>query len=282
MGAASHIKSTVSLAFIVSNLLFWIPGLVTLALLKLTLPSLRTRLTHAMSWIYRRAVVVDDWWLQSVLGLTWNQPCPHLDPRGRYIVLCNHRSWSDTFLVQSVITHTGPIINFLIKRELIFIPIIGLILWAYEFPVLRRRSAPGSNDQTRRERDRKALLEACAVVKDSPAALMIFAEGTRFSEAKRRRSGTSLRQVLPPRSGGFTTTFGALKDDLTGVIDLTLVYREPVTFWQFLTGGVGPMQIDATVYESNQLPDNEEQLTEWLLQRWQEKDQRLSAAHAEH
>lgn len=278
MNPVAHAKSAVSLLFIISNLMFWMPALLLMSLLRLAWPAGRPFLSRGMARVYRLAVLVDDWWLQKVLRVQWNQPCSGLDRQGRYLVLANHRSWTDILLVQSVLTHRGPIVNFLVKRELIFVPIIGLIMWAFEFPMLRRRSLPTENEYTRRLSDRQAVLEACTVVQESPAALLIFPEGTRFTELKRQRADTEFQHLLPPRPGGFTTAFGALSEDLSGVIDLTLILPKSISFWTFLSGRIRDLRIDARFFEPAELPESEDELTAWIVERWQDKDRRLHKA----
>jgi 1-acyl-sn-glycerol-3-phosphate acyltransferase len=272
---AGHFYSLVSLLVIVANLTFWCLWLFLLAVLRFVFPPSRARTDVAMAWIYRAAVVIDDWWLNRVMGIRWNRPLDNLDPQGCYLVLSNHRSWSDIFLVQSVIVRDGPILKFLIKQELVWLPIVGLILWAYEFPVLRRATAAGQSDQQRRERDRAAVTHACTVLRSAPAALMNFAEGTRLTEAKRVQRGGRFRHLLPPRSGGFTTSCAALSDRLTGIIDLTLVYPQPITFWEFLSGKSKRISVDAEMFTPEQLPVTAEGLRDWLTERWEVKDRLL-------
>ncbi|TFG61751.1 MAG: hypothetical protein E4H28_08465, partial [Gemmatimonadales bacterium] len=272
----SHLKSTASMLFILSNLSFWCLWLILLSFIKVGIPVARPFAYDAMAWIYRAAVKVDDWWLNRIIGVSWNPLPGPLDRNGRYIVLANHRSWSDIFLVQSVITREGPIVKFLVKRELVFVPILGLILWAFDFPILRRWSSPGEDSLERRDRDRRSLMDACSIVKRSPAALMSFAEGTRFTEAKRARLASPFKHLLPPRPGGFTTAFAAVVDDLAGVIDLTLIYPEPVTFWAFLGGSSEELSVEARIFTPAELPKGKEDLTRWLTSRWVEKDRRLS------
>lgn len=255
-----------------ANLCFWLPPLLVLALVKLVIPAAGDRSERAMAWIYRAAVIVDDVWLERVMGLRWSRPELGLDPARSYLVLSNHVSWADILLIQSVIVRQGPLLKFLAKRELIYLPIVGLIIWAFDFPVLRRRSRRGADENERRARDLEALREAGRRVQRSPAALMNFAEGTRFSEAKRVQRGSPYRHLLSPRIGGFLTLIEGVEEGVDGLIDLTLIYPKEVSFWGFLAGGLPEIEIRAKRIDGACLPATRESASRWLAERWSEKD----------
>ena len=281
MSVGAHLKSVLSLSYIALNLLVWSLPLLVLALAKLLLPAVRRPVDAVMDWIYGVAVVVDDVWLRHVLGIRWNRPALGLDPRESVIVLSNHASWSDILLIQSVIVRGGPVVKFLAKRELVFVPIFGLIFWAFDFPVLRRRSREGEDEAERRRRDFEALQEACRVVRRRPAALVNFAEGTRFSEGKRRARSSPYRTLLEPRAGGFSALLDALGDIAVRVVDLTIVYPSPVSFWAFLSGACREVRLEAEVFESANLPSTRSERAAWLAERWHAKDGRIDDVRRE-
>ena len=45
---------------------------------------------------------------------------------GTYLVIANHQSWADSFLIQTAIVHEGPILKVLVKEELMRYPILGI------------------------------------------------------------------------------------------------------------------------------------------------------------
>lgn len=273
MTLRAHCRSAATLLVITANLCFWLLSLLVLALAKLAIPPARDRCERAMAWIYRAAVIVDDLWLERVMGLRWSRPELGLDPARSYLVLSNHVSWADILLIQSVIVRQGPLLKFLAKRELIYLPIVGLIIWAFDFPILRRRSRRGADEEERRARDLEALREAGRRVQRSPAALMNFAEGTRFSEAKRVQRGSPYHHLLSPRIGGFLTLIETVEHEaVDGLIDLTLIYPRNVSFWAFLAGGLPEIEIRAKRIGSACLPSTRESASRWLAERWSEKD----------
>jgi 1-acyl-sn-glycerol-3-phosphate acyltransferase len=270
-----HCKSAASLSVITINLTLWCVPLLLLGLLKLVVPGVRGTVDEAMDWIYRIAVRIDDFWLKRVIGIDWDRPAIELARDRTCIIVSNHVCWADILLIQSVIARDGPILKFLAKRELVAIPIFGLIIWAYDFPALRRKTKHGGDEAARRRLDLEALHEACRVVRRRPAALMNFAEGTRIDEAKRLAQESPHRHLLRPRVGGLATLLEGLEGAGDVVVDLTLVYPEGTTFWMFLSGAVQRVVIEAETFPIASLPRDRESVSSWLAARWAAKDERI-------
>ena len=291
-----HARSAASLAVITVNLAFWLVLAIPTSLLRLVLPGFRPTATRILDAIYRAAVHVDDFWLKRVIGLRWSLPGLPLDPGRSYVVLSNHVSWSDIFLLQSLLVRHGLVVKFLTKRELLALPIVGLILWAFEFPLLRRASRGGllgggergdRDEAERRQQDFEALREACRSARENPVALVSFAEGTRATAARRASRSTPYRHLLSPRVGGFGALCDGLGEALAGIVDCTLVYsrgaasagREhatgEVTFWELLSGDSVEIAIHAEWIDPGELPAERAERTRWLAARWAIKDERI-------
>ena len=140
MTLLSHVRATTAIACITANLLLWSVPLVLALATRLIVPSSRAATSQLGVAIYRRAVVIDDWILQRVSNARWQDPALKLDQNDVIVVVANHRSWSDVLLLQSVIARRGPIVKFLSKRELVFVPIFALVFIVFDFPMLRRRA----------------------------------------------------------------------------------------------------------------------------------------------
>ena len=267
--------STASLIVITLNLSFWGIGLLVLGLLKAGLPTTREWADARMDSAYRGAVAVNDAWLRGVLGLEWDLPEIAVARDEICIVVSNHASWADILLVQSVLVRQGPLLKFLTKRELLFIPVLGVIFWAFDFPLLRRRARGSINDEARRAADAEALSSACEAVRVRPAALMNFAEGTRLTNEKRLASESPYRHLLAPRVGGFAALVEALGDDLVSVVDVSLIYSESTSFWTFISGRAGPIGIEIERIPAADVPRDREALSGWLAELWRRKDERI-------
>lgn len=281
MSLWSHSKAALSLLLITLNLVFWCIPLLALSLVKLVLPGKHNWLNPILESIYRAAARINDAWLQGVMGLQWDSPTLDLPRDKNVVVLSNHVSWADVLVIQSIVVRSGSILKFLAKRELIFVPIFGVIFWAFDFPVLRRRTRAGANDAERRRHDLEAVEEAGRSLLSRPAVLVNFVEGTRFSEEKRERQSAGYAHLLAPRVGGLS----ALMDDLGGkdlrIIDLTLKYPRRHSFWRFLAGKSNRISIHTKVFEAAELPGTRATREVWLRERWKIKDRRIDAFRRE-
>ena len=153
-----------------------------------------------------------------------------------------------------------------------------MIIWAFDFPILRRRSRRGEDDSERRRGDLEALRAACRVVRKRPASLMNFAEGTRFTPAKQAHSESPYQSLLRPRVGGLSALLEALEGEVDSVVDVTIVYPGPISFLDFLSGEVGHVELDVEQIPRDDVPSTREAQVEWLADRWRRKDQIIDRA----
>lgn len=279
MRLVDHLRSTVVLLGITLNLSFWVVGLVLLGVAKAIVPAFEETANRGMDRAYRTAVAIDDEILRAVSGVRWTDPVLDLPPDQLTLVISNHRCWADIFLLQSAIARHGPLLKFLTKRELVFIPILGIIFWAFDFPLLRRRAGRGEDEATRQAGDRAALHAACEVLRERPAALLNFVEGTRFTPEKQRATESPYPHLLRPRVGGLLLLLEAL-DDLETIVDVTIVAGPEFRFWSFLAGRSGPIEVAAECLPASEAPRDREGLKAWLADRWAKKEARLAAARA--
>ena len=274
MTLGGHVRAATTLAAISANLLACSLPLAVLLLARVVVPGWRPRTARYCAGIYRAGVAFDDWCLQRISQARWQNPGIDLPPDRACIVLANHRSWADILLVQSVISRRGPIVKFLCKRELAYVPVFGLICLAYDFPILRRRARRGGSEHRRRDDDRRRVRDACAVLHRFPAAMLSFAEGTRFTERRHALAGRPYRFLLPPRIGGFAAIVEALQPLDAPVIDLTIGYPRPTTLWRFLGGDAGDIAIDAKRFTMREVEEAGPRA--WLESRWRDKDATLA------
>lgn len=273
----SHGIAALGLVVITLNVAFWIALAVPIGLARWAVPGIRPGARRLLDALYRAAVRVDDFWLTRVVGIRWSMPELAIDPDRTCIVLSNHVSWADVFLLQSLLARQGLVVHFLAKRELLWLPVVGLVLFTFEFPLLRRTTRPGEDDAQRRRSDLEALRKACERARIAPVALACFAEGTRSTASRRERLGSPFRHLLPPRTGGFVALADGLGEQLAGVVDCTLVYgsgsgSNDVSFWDFLAGRVGGIEVHAEWIPRAAVGADREQRARWLAERWADKD----------
>ncbi|MFZ5638656.1 MAG: acyltransferase [Pseudomonadota bacterium] len=144
---------------------------------------------------------------------------------GHYLVLANHQSWVDIVVLQKVFNRRIPFLRFFLKRQLFWVPVLGLCWWALDFPFMGRytRREIEKNPELGR-RDMEATRRACEKFRAIPVSVMNFVEGTRFTPEKHARQASPYRHLLKPKSGGVAFVLDAMGDGLHALIDVTIVY----------------------------------------------------------
>ena len=195
--AIGHIRSFLSFVFITVNLLIWLPGLIMAALVRIILPTQPVKKTmfRVVSLIYKAAVNIDTWYLTQILKINLNIDAPEelldeLSRPGKSLVICNHQSWFDIFVLQALICRGSPILQFVIKRELLWVPVLGWVCLVLDFPRMQRKKDPQS-----RLLDRKTAKQASWNLNDEQGALMLFPEGTRSRDGDMGKGKTGVARL---------------------------------------------------------------------------------------
>ena len=207
--------------------------------------------------------------------------------RGEWsLVMSNHQTWADIIVLQCALLPHAPVLKFFMKRELIWVPFIGLGCWILDFPFMRRYSAAvlERNPQLRGT-DQATTQRACERFRQAPTAVLNFVEGTRFTTAKHAAQQSPYRHLLKPRAGGFGFVIASLGDRLNCIIDATIVYPDGApTFWEFLCGRAPSVQVHlqrlavpADLIGGDYAGDDSyrARIRDWVDALWIAKDQRL-------
>ena len=56
------------------------------------------------------------------------------------LVTSNHQCWADILIVQKMLNRCLPVLKFFIKKELIWVPVLGQCWWALGYPFMKRYS----------------------------------------------------------------------------------------------------------------------------------------------
>ena len=249
---------------VIFNLGFWVLWLASLALLKLIFKQdpLHSWVNLCSEYCYRAAVSVHNFWMFKILGMRLNvrgELPDHLSP----IIISNHQTWTDIPVLHGAVTAgRGPILKFLVKRELLWVPIIGWICYALNFPRLNR----GQGNDARR-RDYTAIKSFSESLQTERGALLIFAEGTRFTQRKYKNQSPPYSNLLTPRPGGLKIALESAPMG-TPIVDVTIVYHGETNFWQCLGGGTKDVDVIIRTFDTSEV----NQIRDWLHERWPEKD----------
>ncbi len=202
-----------------------------------------------------------------------------------YMVLSNHQSWVDILVLQRVLYRKIPFLKFFLKKELIWVPLLGLAWWALDFPFMKRYSqAFLKKHPNLKGKDLETTRKACEKFKSIPVSVMNFAEGTRFLSTKHKLQRSPYKNLLRPKAGGMAFVFQAMGEQLHSIVDVTIAYPEGAkSFWQFLCGRVSEIKVSVKSYPLSRellgdyFNDSEyrERFHEWLNTLWEEKDRQI-------
>ena len=210
-----------------STVLHVVP-LLLIALVKALLPSDRVRRASnplltglAESWIG-----VNNWTMDRFTDTRVHlQEDAPLQPGGHYLVLANHQSWVDILVLQKVFNRRIPLLRFFLKRQLFWVPLLGLAWWALDFPFMGRYTPKQiARRPELARRDIEATRRACEKFRAIPVAVMNFVEGTRFTPAKHATQGAPFKHLLKPKSGGVAFVLDAMGEGLHAILDVTIAY----------------------------------------------------------
>lgn len=265
----------------VTTVLVCIP-LYVLGVVRLVIPSQAVKrvLAYPMDTVIDVWVSVFLWLIRTFRLIEIDVDIPaHLTDRSRWrVIVCNHQSWVDIIILQTSFRNVSPVLKFFTKRELIWVPFIGIAMWFLGFPyVYRAKSGDTVLSDAQKEQNDAVLRREGKRFLDKPVAVINFVEGSRFSETKRVQRGSPYENLLLPRRGGIRRTLLALDDRVQSVLNATIQYPGTAPgFWQLLTGRTTTASL--CVREEPYPGTEEAALTGWLNELWQQKDQALSKA----
>lgn len=202
-----------------------------------------------------------------------------------YLLLCNHQSWVDIPALQYALNRKIPFMRFFLKQQLVWVPLLGQAWWALDFPFMRRYSpAVLARRPELKGRDMEITRKACERFRRIPSAIMNFAEGTRFTQAKHDKQQSPYRHLLRPRAGGTAFVLNAMGDVLHSILDITIVYPDGVGgMHDMIAGRVGTVCVDIRerplpqdmVGDYQGDPAYRERFQAWMNALWTEKDHRI-------
>ncbi len=247
------LRGLLGLTALFLNTLFWGVPVYVVSFFKLILPFRRPRslcdtLLNRLSytWMYCNNLFIDllKKAEYEVEGLE------KLDLREWYLVIANHQSLVDIIVLQKIFHNRIPFLKYFLKRELIWVPILGLAWWALDYPFMKRYSGEFLKKHPHlKGKDIEMTRRSCEKFKDKPASLMNFVEGTRFTPEKKRRQDSPYRHLLKPRSGGIAFVLSAMGEYMRKVIDVTILYPDGAEgIWDFLCSRRTRIRVHISVF----------------------------------
>ncbi|ASP47824.1 acyltransferase [Cognaticolwellia beringensis] len=199
-----------------------------------------------------------------------------------YLVISNHQSWTDILILQRVFHGKIPFLKFFLKRELIYVPLLGLAWWALDFPFMKRYSQHFLKKNPHlKGKDIETTKKACEKFKHKPVSVMNFIEGTRFTPQKHKKQNSPFQRLLKPKAGGIGFVLQAMKGNLSKVVNVTIYYPDgKPNFLDFLSGKIKQVYIAIETQDIGESLKGDYvndraykiQFQKWVNQLWLDKD----------
>ena len=289
------VRGQIALVLLSLNTIVCCAALFPLALVKLIVPtvSVRKRIDPLLHGIVEGWIAGNCLWIALMQNVKWTiEGVERLRIDGWYLVVSNHQSWADVFVLQKVLNRRIPLVKFSLKQRLIWVPLAGLAWWALDFPFMSRYSEEFLRDHPEKHgADLTAIRKACEKFRLVPTSVGSFLEGTRFTPKKNAAQGAHYRHLLRPKAGGIALALDAMGEQFEAIVDITVFYPQGApTFFEFLSG-----MIDRVVVLVRELPvpseliggdyaadvESRSRVQQWVNELWSEKDRTLEALHRE-
>lgn len=238
--------------------------------------------THAFyrGWAFNNIFVVNlvnkvDW---QITGLE------NLDRKSWYLIIANHQSWLDIFLLSDLCRNRIPEAKYFLKETLKKVPFIGMACWALDMPFMKRYSREFIEKNPHlKGKDIETTKKSCKSFEKNPTTIINFVEGSRITPEKHKKQNSPFVNLLPPKAGGIAFTLAALGSQFDKVLNVTIVYPDNPghVMKDMLKGNLKRvvLHVEQLSVDENLIGDyfNDEQFKidfqQWLNDKWQEKDE---------
>jgi len=217
-----------------------------------------------------------QWWSNLHVNSYATPETFHLLGKEPAINLMNHRGELD-WIVSWIMCDYAEILGnakCYVKKIIRYVPGVGWSFWMSEFVCLERSI----------ENDKKAIDTGLTNLTtfDDNFWMLIFCEGTRFTEEKHKKSVEfalkkgmkPLKHHLMPRTKGFTIASNKLREKVTCIYDVTVAWKDKVelTLAEMVQGRSCTNSCLIRRIPIEDVPVDEKENAEWLHQIYREKD----------
>jgi 1-acyl-sn-glycerol-3-phosphate acyltransferase len=202
-----------------------------------------------------------------------------------YLITANHISYLDIILLIDFCAPRIPPPKFFLKKELIWLPFVGLAAWAMDMPFMRRYSREFlAKNPDLKGKDIETTRKSCEKFINRPTTVINFVEGTRFTQAKHKQNKSPFSHLLRPKAGGIAFTLTAMGELFSHILDITIAYPDSShPMMDMLSGRMTKIIIDVkTLDVDNTLIgdyfENEsfqQRFQQWLNALWEAKNTRM-------
>jgi 1-acyl-sn-glycerol-3-phosphate acyltransferase len=287
----SVLTGVVTALLLLLNTLILIGPLMVLALIKLLMPTRGSRafLSRAVMWVAETWAELCKAIFALMTPTRWQiSGAADLRRDASYLIISNHQSWVDIPALVQTFNRKTPYFKFFLKKELIWVPFLGLAFWALDYPFMKRYSKELlARRPELKGKDLAITRAACEKFRDLPVTIVNYLEGTRFTPAKHERQQSPYEHLLKPKSGGIAFVLAALGEQIDALLDVTVMYDGDSApgFWDLLCGRVERVRVDIrtrelspALWQGDYENDAEfrQFMHDWVAELWQEKDQLIA------
>jgi len=277
---------TFSLYFISTG--FWATLIISFAPFKFLIPVKPwvKILDKLLNWFANNWILTNSFIMRVPNKIKWDiQGIQDLKRDGWYLVISNHQTWVDIMVLFKVFYRKLPFPKFFMKKELIWVPFVGIGTKALDFPFMKRYSSEFLEKNPHlKGKDIEITKKACEKFKRIPVAVLNFVEGTRFTNEKHQKQQSPFKHLLKPKAGGIAFVLSTMGEQLHSILNVSIAYPKGVRgFWGFCCGEIKEVRVRV-----KELPlkkdligdyaDDDEfkkQFQNWINDIWIEKDKQL-------
>lgn len=204
-----------------------------------------------------------------------------------YLMMPNHLSYLDIILLIDFAAFRIPAPKFFLKKELIWMPFVGLGAWALDMPFMQRYSRAFIDKNPHlKGKDIETTRKSCQKFQTTPTTVINFVEGSRFTPQKHQTKQGAFTHLLPPKAGGVAFTLAAMGELFTNILNVTILYpdNQGHPMKDMLSGNLTKViiQVDILPVDDHVIGDyfNDETFKSrfqlWLNDVWQQKDKLIA------
>ncbi len=232
---------------------------------------------------------INNLYIDKVQKIHWEVTgLDNLKRKDWYLVVANHQSWLDIVILHRLFNRKIPVLKFFIKDQLKWVPLLGFSWWAMGCPFMKRYSKEYLARKPHKQgKDLISTRKAIETFKRTPASIMNFIEGTRFTTAKKEQQKSPYTHLLKPKAGGISFIISSMGHQINSLLDVTIIYPDPAhSLWDFLCKRVKTVKINIRLlpipqqFTSSKLLDDDQTQADfknWLNQQWAIKDNLIAS-----
>ncbi|MCL1147600.1 acyltransferase [Shewanella sp. 10N.261.52.F9] len=293
-GPVLYFLSTILL---IINTVIWASLISLGGIIKLLLPItvLRNALTHLMNRFMWAWATCNGGILALLANIEWDiEGLDNLDKNSWYLLISNHLSGFDIAAQTYVLRNHIPMLKFFLKKELMYVPFLGLGCWALDMPFMSRTSpAKLKKNPKLKGKDLQSTRRACEKFRGMPTSIINYVEGSRFTAEKHARQDSPYRYLLRPKAGGIAFALSAMGEQFTNLLDVTVLYPEVFkkdALYEVMHGRMKKIVVRVKVLPVPEV-DNKRYFSEapyrvefqrWLNEIWEHKDEEIHQLMLKH